>query len=171
MHEILRMLQGGDRRSIGRSNDVVSRVLEDPTLLEVVFAGMRSDDPVLRMRCADAAEKTTRQHPEYLRPFKIALIKHLAAIEQKEVRWHVAPMLARLELSDSEQTRIVGILLSYLNDRSSIVKTFAMQALADMALLDPKLRPSVVVHLRELSIVGTAAMKARGRKLLARLER
>lgn len=49
------------------------------------------------------------------------------------------------------------------------MKTFAMQALADLARRDPKLLPAVTLHLRELTVIGTPAMKARGKKLLARL--
>lgn len=43
----------------------------------------------------------------------------------------------------------------------------AMQALADLASRHPPLRPSVMLHLQELTAIGTPAMKARGRMLLA----
>lgn len=53
MHPILRKFNGGDRRSIGRSNEVVSDVsdgLAAPKLFDVVFAGLLSDDPLVRIR-------------------------------------------------------------------------------------------------------------------------
>lgn len=169
MHPVLRKLEGGDRRSIGRSNEVVADVLADPSLFDVVFSGMLSDDPLLRMRSADAVEKITAQYPEYLRPHKGVLIGQIARLGQKEVRWHAAQMLPRFEWNETERQQVVHMLIDYLNDRSSIVKTFAMQALADLAGQDPKLRPAVMVHLQELTVIGTPAMKARGRKLLAAL--
>ena len=61
--------------------------------------------------------------------------------------------------------------MAYLGDRSSIVKTFAMQGLAGLAMQDPEMKPEVVEQIRVLTRTGTAAMKARGRKLLAELER
>jgi hypothetical protein len=67
-------LAGPDRRSIGRSNEVVSDVLKNPTLFDEAFNGMLEDDPVIRMRSADAVEKITAKHPEYLRHFKRVLI-------------------------------------------------------------------------------------------------
>lgn len=170
MHPLLKMLEGGDRRSIGRSNEVVARVLEAPALIDVLFDGMAGDDPLLRMRCADAAEKISAARPDLLRAHKTALLGPLARIEQKEVRWHVAPMLARLTLSQAESKCVVDTLLAYTNDRSSIVKTMAMQALADLALRDDKLRPAVLRHIRELVAIGTPAMRARGRMLLGRLD-
>jgi hypothetical protein len=62
-------------------------------------------------------------------------------------------------------------LSAYLEDRSSIVKTFALQGLADLAEDVPSIRPTVVKILREVTRNGTPAMKARSRKLLPRLER
>jgi hypothetical protein len=54
----------------------------------------------------------------------------------------------------------------YLEDRSSIVRTFALQGLADLVREEPSLRPRVVEILREAARNGTPAMKARSRKLL-----
>ena len=44
-----------------------------------------------------------------------------------------------------------------------------MQALADLASEDPESIPQILPQLRELTVVGTPAMKARGRKLLTAL--
>lgn len=79
-------------------------------------------------------------------------------------------ILPRLKLNQEEKQQVVDILLSYICDDSSIVKTFAMQALADIAKQNPNYRSSVLDHLRELTVIGTPAMKARGHKLLAELE-
>ena len=169
MHPTLQKLQKGDRRSIGRSNEVVSEVLSKPSLFRVIFSGLSADDPLIRMRSADAVEKITARRPELLRSYKNRLIRDVAATDQKEVRWHVAQMLPRLELDEDERKRVFRVLLGYLNDRSSIVRTFTMQALADIGRDSPVLLPAVRQHLAELAISGTPAMKARGRKLLTEL--
>ena len=169
MRDVLKKLTGGDRRSIGRVGEVVADVLNDPTLFELVFHGTLSDDPVIRMRSADAVEKITARHPEYLQRYKTKLIQQVAKIEQQEVRWHVAQMIPRLELSEEERAIVVEILLGYLSDKSKIVKTFSMQALADLAEQDASLRSQVIPLLEELTKTGSQAMKSRGRKLLERL--
>lgn len=171
MRPVLEMLKGGDRRSIGESNSVVAMVLKEPRLFDDLFAGLLADDPAIRMRSADAAEKVTAVHPEYLVPYKQMLLKSLAKLEQADVRWHVAPMLARLPLSQTEQTAVIDVLAGYLKDRSSIVKTTAMQALCDLAERYKALRPFALLQVRELIAMGTPAMKARGKKLLAKLNR
>ena len=167
--DILKKLSGGDRRSIGRVSEVVTDVLNDPTLFEAVFCAILGDDPVVRMRSADAVEKITARHPEYLQPYKTKLIQQVAKIEQQEVRWHFAQMIPRLELSEEERAVVVEILLGYLNDKSKIVKTFSMQALADLAEQDASLRSQVIPLLEEFTRTGSPSMKSRGRKLLEKL--
>lgn len=169
MNAVLDKLAGRDRRSIGRSNEVVADVLRNPTLFNEVFNGMLADDPVIRMRSADATEKITAKHPEYLRGYKRKLIYNVASIEQQEVRWHVAQMVPRLALTEQESKAVVETLMNYLLDRSSIVRTFAMQALADLAEKQASLRPRVVELLEKLTRTGSPAMKSRGRKLLKKL--
>jgi hypothetical protein len=169
MTDILEKLEGGDRRSIGRANEVVDDVLRDPTLFGAVLNGMLSDDPLIRMRAADAAEKITAKHPQYLEPHKVVLIDRVAAIDQQEVRWHVAQMVPRLSLSEEERRRVVGILFCYLGDQSRIVQVNAMQALTELAEDDEDLRARVLETVRGLIETGSAAVRSRGRRLLDRL--
>jgi hypothetical protein len=170
LHPEVAKLTGGDRRSIGRSNEVVADVLADPSLFDLIFDAISSDDPLIAMRAADAVEKVTAAQPELLRPHKRRLLTELALIPQQEVRWHVAQMLPRLSLSPRERRQAAGTVESYLDDRSSVVRTCAMQALADLAADDAELRARVVPLLGRLTREGTPAMRARGRKLLAELD-
>ena len=91
---------------------MVAEVLSRPGLFRVVFSGLSADDPLIRMRAADAVEKITARRPDLLRAYKDKLIRDVAATDQKEVRRHVA----------------------------------------------------------ELTITGTAAMRARGRRLLGEID-
>jgi hypothetical protein len=169
MHELLSKLTGGDRRSIRGVPEVVAQVLAEPALFPIVLDGMSHADAVLRMRCADAVEKITVEHPEFLSPYAKRLIQLGATAEQPELRWHLAQLFSRLKLTAAQRRRIAEILNGYLSDTSRIVKTFAMQALADLAAQDAQLRPPIVAQLKKLTRTGSPAMRARGRKLLTRL--
>ena len=171
MTDLLSKLEGGDRRSVGRVDEVVADVLADPALFAALFEGMLHDSPLVRMRAADAIEKLTARHPEYLQPCKARLMGEVARVNQQEVRWHVAQLFSRLDLDADERRAVAAILSGYLEDRSKIVKTFSMQALADIAMQDEALRPPIVRQLEELTRTGSPAMQSRGRKLLARLKR
>ena len=166
---LLRKLRGGDLRSLGRSGEIVPRIAKDPRLFAQAFNALFSSDPVVRSRAADALEKATHERPALLNPHKSALLNKIALIEQQEVRWHVAQMLPRLHLTAKERDSAIAILFEYLEDKSSIVRTMAMQALADFALRDKRLRKRVVPILEFLTKEGTPAMRARGRRLLRQL--
>jgi len=169
MHPILEKLKGGGRRSIGQANEVVQQVLRNPTLLGELFKGMRSGDPLVRMRAADAAEKVTARLPDLLQPFKRSLLHTIANIDQQEVRWHVAQMIPRLHLTPTERVRAAGILFAYLSLKSKIVRSFALQALVSLSYQDPDLRRRVTKVLHQVIVSGSPAIKARARKLLEQL--
>lgn len=166
---ILDKLRGGDRRSIGRSNEVVTIVRRQPMLFPDLIEGLRHPDELVRMRAADVVGKLTVKNPEWLRPFRVQLIKLAAGAEQPELRWHLAQVLPRLELSRRDCMIVTAVFRRYLRDRSRIVKTFAMQGLADLTKQDPSLTNSIRPILSSLTKTGSAAMKSRGRKLLAQL--
>jgi len=160
------MLAGGDRRSIGRSDEVAELVARHPERVVELVECLWDSDSCIRMRAADAMEKASRQNAAVLQGHKAELLGLLATDEQKEVRWHLAVMVPRLRLTVPERHRVANLLQIYLEDRSSIVKTFAMQGLADLALQDPALQPMVTELIRSLVRTGTPAMRARGRKIL-----
>ena len=170
-NNVLRLLEGGDRRTIGRADQVAAIVAKSLRLFPKLIAGLWSADPLIRMRAADAAEKVTRKHPELLTPFKKELLGLMTEATEQELRWHLAAMVPRLPLNAAERQLAISSLNGYLEDRSSIVKTFALQGLADLARGDPAIQPTVVEILRDATRNGTPAMKARSRKLLLRLER
>ncbi len=152
---------------IGRANEVVALVLDRPSLFPELVAGLSDPDPLIRMRAADAMEKATRSYPQLLQPFKRKLLALLAEATQQELRWHLAAMAPRMTLSAAERKRALAALTSYLKDRSSIVKTSALQAMVELTISDRKLFPPIVNLLRKSAQTGTPAMRARARKLLA----
>src|SRR5450755_3634784 len=145
-------------------------VAHEPDLFPGLIAGLWSPDPLVRMRAADAVEKITRKNREFLQPYKKELLGLMREAEQQEMRWHLAVMVPRLVLTAKERQLAITSLESYLEDRSSIVKTFALQGLADLAQDDASIQPRVMEILRAATRNGTPAMKARSRKLLLRLD-
>lgn len=163
------MLGVTDRRSIGRSNEVVRLVLKNPRGFRELIACLWHENSIIRMRAADAAEKISAKRPKLLQRYKAQLLGLLAEATQIELRWHVAAMIPRLQLTPGERRRAIADLHRYLDDRSSIVKTFALQALFDLAQDDSAFRETVQQLIEEALRSGTAAMKARARQLLKSL--
>ena len=186
---VLVRLLGGDLRSTGEANAVAAEILEEVLqdepesqatgnlLFSDLVGGLLLADPLIRMRAADAIEKITRQAPFLLQPYKNLFLREISAIQQKEVRWHTAVLLPRLELDNREQMCVIDILSGYMEEenqrkkKSSLVCTFTLQGLAEMAMKYCGLKEQIVPLVEEYVQTGTPAMRARGRKLLDRLEK
>jgi hypothetical protein len=164
--KIAAMLEGSDQRSIGRANEVARLVLKEPRRFRELIKCLWDENPVVRMRAADAAEKISAKKPRLLDRHKAELLGLLAEAEQIELRWHLALMIPRLRLTAAERHRAADAVHHYLDDRSSIVKTFALQALADLSQNDATLRGNLKQLLEQAVQSGTPAMRARARKLL-----
>jgi len=159
-------LGGGDRRSIGASNQVAKQILRSHRRLTELIACLWSDDPLVSMRAADAAEKVSASRPDLLERFKAELLGLAQEAAQPEIRWHMALMLPRLHLSRA-QTELARVTLrGYLDDQSSIVKTCALQGLSELSRGDASGQAETIELLEMACRTGTPAMKARSRKLL-----
>jgi len=171
MNKIQSLLKIGDLRTTGKSEEVVNMVLANPQLFDDVVNAILTDDPGIRMRASDAAEKITLIHSEWLHPYKKLFLDKISKINQQEVRWHTAQMMPRLKLTEAERKRVFDLFLTYLEDKSRIVKTSTMQALADIAIQDNAYLNQVQRLLSGLIQEGSPAMKVRGKKLLLTLEK
>lgn len=168
---LIARLAVGDRRTTGASAHITQAILENPTLFDDVFDAMwQSDDAGVRMRAANVCETVSRTRPDLLQPRKRDLFKRVAPIPQQEIRWHVCQMLPRLKLTRKERIRANEIVRGYLDDKSSIVRTFALQAMADFAQQDTALLPETIALLQSFAETGTPAMRSRGKKLLQELK-
>ncbi len=167
MKSILEKLKGGDLRSIGKSNEVTKSILENPRLFKEIFEGMTNSDPLIRMRAADVAEKVSKQHPEYLQPFKRQLINEVAKITQQEVQWHAAQMFSYLSLTPKERKHVAKVLFSWIeNEKSNIVRVMSLQTLADFAKQDKKIKNQVMPLLQKFVMSGSPSLESRSKRLL-----
>jgi hypothetical protein len=179
-----KMLAGGDRRSIGRADEAVAVLRYAPGRVAELVELLWDSEAVVRMRAADALEKLSRDAVEWLEPmlepYRMNLLGLMAETEQQEVRWHLAVLVPRLQLTSEQRLRVARTLEGYLQDRSSIVKTCAMQGFWELACRDAGLKREVVELVREITQgrsekyrltpeMITPAMRARGRKLLSQL--
>lgn len=164
---IKELLSGGDLRSIGEVNQIVEAVLNNLKLFDELFKCLYSIDSVVRMRAADAIEKVTVLHPELLQKYKIKLIRDISIIEQQEVQWHFAQIIARVNLTNKEVEQVVGILQKNLESTSSnIVKTFSIQAIYDLSLIHIDIQEVVREVLIRYKNDKSAAVRSRVKKLL-----
>lgn len=158
--------KGGQQQ---KSRALVDLIAANPAAFPELMFGLWHVEGYVRERAADAIELIAQEHPRYLQPFKAELLGLMAEARPASVRWHLAQMVSRLTLNKKERLRAVGLLREYLEDRSSIVRAFAMESLVDLTRPDPALFAETVAMIRASTKTGPPAMRARGRMLLKHL--
>ena len=164
------LMSGRHRLDVGRAREVANLVLAQPRRTGTLIECLWDEDAGIANRAADALERASYHRPSLAAKWTESLIGLMAEAEQNKLRWNLALAVPRLDLNVAEARRVAVALRSYLEDRSSIVKTAAMHGLADLTRHDRSLLPEVMDLLRVLSRSGTPAMRARGRILLKKLE-
>ena len=163
------LLQGRHRLSLGRVAEVVEGVLAHPRRVRPLVECLWDDDPGVVNRAAQAVELLSRVRPALFQPWKAELLGLLAEAADIKLRWSLAVIVPRLRLTGEECDRTAATLESFLEDSSSIVKTFALQGIADLTEQRTALLPGAVDLLRLHGRSGTPAMRARSRMLLKKL--
>jgi hypothetical protein len=141
-----------------------------PRLIELLW----DDDAGVASRAADVLERVSIDPSPALRrilaEYKEPLLGLLPDARFIKLRWNLAFVVPRLPLMVPEARRAASVLRTFLEDRSSIVKTAALQGLADLTRHDPLSLPDVLDLLRIHGRSGTPAMRARSRRLIQRLD-
>lgn len=166
MNLFLAQLTGGRRGSLGDAPEVLNHCLQQPEIIHEIWLGLAQHDLVLRSRCAWLIRHLCLQQTQLIQPFLRQIIEQMKNEKQWEVREQLCIVVGQLKLKPAQRSRILELLQHYLLDRSSIVKTCALQGLSDLALQDAQLKFKVLDILHRIGCEGTPAMRARTRKLL-----
>ena len=164
------LAEGRSTQGPGRAFDAAMLSLEQPRLARQLIECLWDEDEGVAGRAADALETVAGEHPHITQPWKDALLGLLLETRAIKLRWHLTLVVTQLKLTRPECRRLADLFTGWLNDRSSIVKTCAMQGLAELTLQDKSMKDEVLDLLRELTRSGTPAMRARGRHLVKAME-
>lgn len=164
--DILKILKGGDLRSIGNARIIVDLVKDQKTFDEL-FKGLFEEDRLIVMRAADAIEKITLNNTDYLQPHKEELMKLLERSKNKELQWHLSLLVPRLQLSKQEEITIAEILKRWVvdKDQSRIVRVNSIQGLYELSKNCPEIKKDLINLVKELKTENIASINARLRKL------
>jgi hypothetical protein len=170
MNEVLGWLSGGDLRSDGLADQAAEFILENPHLVDELFDGLSSDDPLIRGRTADALEKVARKEPDLF----INRVPELIALVKGEripmVKMHLAMLFGHLVPCDQNTSEITDVLLYLLKDESAFTKSWTITSLAIIGKRYPSRRELVYESISQLGADESIAIRTRVRKALEVLE-
>lgn len=166
MKDFVNLLSGGDLRSIGKSNSVVSLIVNQQDFDEL-FKLIFLDDQLLVMRAIDAIEKITLKHPNYLNKHKREILELSSVAYDKELKWHLAQLIPRLPLDPIELSKAWETLTNWALDKknSRIVRVNSIQGLFDMQKKHNELTQDFTLTLTEFEKEHIPSINARIRLL------
>ena len=166
MNKLINYLQGGDLRSIAKTDKLV-RLIKNQSDFDELFQFLFTKDRLVIMRTADAIEKITLNNPEFLLRHKNEIINFLGLAVDKEFKWHLALIVSRLELSVDEFHTVWETISIWARDKkeSKIVRVNSIQALIDLELNNQKLDNNLELIIQEVRAEKIPSINARLRKL------
>ncbi len=166
MPDFAHLLLGKDLRTIKKGNEV-AKMVGDQESFDQLFGLLLHHERPLVMRAADAVEKVTINHKEFLEPHKFQLLSLLKSAVHKELKWHIAQLVSRLSLSQEELKEVWSILAYWAQNpnESKIVRVNALQGLFDLSRDAPALKRIFEDILQNLAHESIPSLKARIKKL------
>ncbi len=166
MCRYLDYLNGGDLRSIGRVDELLD-LIKSQNDFDDLFEYLFNDDRLVVMRAADAIEKISLVNPSYLTAHSTELIALLNSAKNKELKWHLALMVTRINWRE-EDYRILWerLKLWALEQNSSkIVRVNAIQALYELASKNNEYKSDFKLIIEAVKAENIASINARLKKL------
>lgn len=166
MSDFEKILSGGDLRSIGKSNAIISTIKNQKDFDEL-FTYLFHNDRIIVMRAADAVEKITGSHPHYLTKHKEEIIELCNVAKDIELKWHLAQLIPRIHLNEKEFSNAWNTLTNWARDKtnSRIVRVNSIQGLYEMLKNERELENDFNSTLSEIEKENIPSINARIKKL------
>lgn len=161
-----KLLLDSDLRTLRRNRIVVEKV-KDQESFDELFALVFHQEHTLVLRAIKAVEEITLKHPELLLVHKNQLVGALKSAGHKELKWHIAQLITRIELSAIEVTEVRHVLLYWALNRneSKIVRVNALQGLFDLSQKYVDVKPDLLTAIAAMEHEVIPSIKARLKRL------
>jgi hypothetical protein len=166
MKKIADILKGGDLRSIGQSNKIVS-LIDNQGRFDELFQQLFHPDRKVVMRSADVIEKITLKNPGFLRQHKASILKLIETAKHIELKWHLALIVSRMNLSKKEFEKIWQTLTGWASDKkeSKIVRVNSIQGLFNLLQTRQELKQDFNLTISQTEKENIPSLNARIKKL------
>lgn len=166
MTDFKKILSGGDLRSIGKSNAVVIKI-NNQNDFDEFFKYLFHENRLIVMRAADAIEKVTLHNPQYLTKHINEIIELCNTAKDKELKWHLALLIPRLNLKNMEFDNGWKTLNMWAKDKdnSRIVRVNSIQGLYEMTKQQSKTEKDFWIIVDEIERENIPSINARINKI------
>lgn len=163
------MLTGGHHNSLGRTVEVVEKVLKDRRRLAELYDCYFSKDEVVRLRTSNAFKRIAKTEPYWLTEYIDRFISEISKIDQASTQWTLAFLFLELhrQLLPGQIAKAKEIMKNNLiNHKDWIVINTTMQTLAMWARSDEDLREWILPVLKRFTLDEHVSISSRAQKLI-----
>jgi hypothetical protein len=166
------LLKGNDLRRLRNNNRVIDGV-HDQRSFDELFQLIFDQDRSVVMRAVDAVEKITVRNPEYLKPHRAQLLNIIMSADHKELKWHIAQLVPRIDLNKKELHDVSHVLAYWAGNKneSRLVRVNSLQGLYDLSLNRPELKENFIATLKLMEREAIPSIQARIRKIRSMIVR
>lgn len=166
MENFKEYLQGGDLRSIAKVDELIE-LIKTQKEFDILFQYLHSENRLIAMRAIDTIEKITLNDQKFLSNHNQDIIKLIKTATDKEIKWHVALLTSRIDLTDAELTIVWKLLKKWAGNRkeSKIVRVNSIQSLFNLSQRNDHLKEDFESIIQEIKIENIPSIDARLRKL------
>jgi hypothetical protein len=171
MMDFKSLFQNGDMRSPKGAVEACEYVLKNQNSIIELIDLIQCGNKKIQMGAADALEKISLKNIQILIRVKSKLFEIAKIAEQKEVRWHFALILPRLNLSKQEAKAAFEIIENYLEDKSKIVIAFSLSALFEFSKIESNINSRFLEILDVFQNNPSPAIKVRVRNIFKEINK
>jgi len=160
------LLMGYDLRSLGKSSEIIPLINSQNTF-DRVFTYLYNNDRAIVMKTIDIIEKISLEHKEYLQKHKLEIINMSNSVENIELKWHLAQIIARIKYTNSEIKSVYKILEKWIIDKkeSKIVRVNSLQSLYEIAKNNNEYKNNLIKIVKKIKEENISSINARIKKL------
>ena len=166
MQDFERWLGEGDLTSDGRTDEIVTIVLNTPEAIGDLMDCLESQNPVVRAHTADALEKIGREKPEIFLPFIHRLLIAAEKDPLDTVQWHLAMLFGHLVLFEELIDPLTAALIEDLNKGGGFTKSWAMASLCVIGRLYPDYQGRIVGEISRFQTSSMPSVRKRAEKAM-----
>ncbi|PIB35311.1 hypothetical protein BFP72_07815 [Reichenbachiella sp. 5M10] len=162
-----------ERISKTKALEIADHVMEHPRHLPTLVQYFMGDDYRSCQNAAWVLSTIGEKQPLLLEHYVGAFIDHLDSTPIDGVKRNILRLLEYQEIPESHQGKLVEYCFQYLTDQKEAiaVQAFSMSVLANLCQLYPDLKHELRLIIEDLMQFGSAAIRARGRRVLKQIEK
>jgi hypothetical protein len=147
--------------------------IKDQLAFDSLFELLYHHERTLVLRAAEAIEKITVKHQEFLRTHKLDILRLFTTSDHPELKSRLAQLVVRVTLLPDEAGEVWKTLQYWARNpnESKPVRVHALQGLYDLSRIYPNFREAVHETLTTVSHEPIPSLQTRIRKLSGDLEK